>query len=53
VAGHPSEVYPGQAWTFWQYTSTGGIPGIAGGADINVFAGSAQGWAEWLAIRAQ
>ena len=53
VAGHPAEVYPGQAWTFWQYTSTGGIPGIAGNADINVFAGSAQGWAEWLAIRAQ
>jgi lysozyme len=53
VAGHPSEVYPGQAWTFWQYSGTGGVPGIAGKADLNVFAGSARGWAEWLAIRAQ
>jgi lysozyme len=53
VAGHPADVYPGQAWTFWQYTGTGGVPGIPGRADINVFAGSAQGWAEWLAIRAQ
>ena len=53
VAGHPSEVYPGQGWTFWQYSGTGGIPGIAGKADLNVFAGSARGWAEWLAVRAQ
>ena len=52
VAGHPSEVYPGQAWTFWQYSGTGGIPGIPGKADLNVFAGSASAWAEWLAIRA-
>jgi lysozyme len=53
VAGHPSEVYPGQGWTFWQYSGTGGIPGIAGKADLNVFAGSARGWAAWLAVRAQ
>lgn len=53
VAGHPADVYPGQGWTFWQYSGTGGIPGIAGKADLNVFAGSEKGWAEWLAIRAQ
>ena len=49
VAGHPQEVYPGQSWTFWQYTSSGQIPGIAGMADINAFNGSAEAWAAWLA----
>lgn len=50
VAGHPSEVYPGQRWSFWQYTGTGEIPGITGDTDINVFAGSPQSWQKWLQI---
>ena len=33
--------------------STGLVPGIAGRVDINVFAGSKQAWAGWLAARAQ
>jgi len=53
TAAHPSDRYPGQPWTFWQYTSTGLVPGIAGRADINVFAGSAASWRTWLAARAQ
>ena len=44
VAGHPSTVYPGQRWTFWQYTGTGVVPGIQGPVDINVFAGSVADW---------
>lgn len=52
VAGHPAQVYPGQRWTFWQYSGTALIPGIAGKADANVFAGSAADWAAWLAARA-
>jgi lysozyme len=44
-------VYDGNAWHFWQYTSTGLIPGIAGKVDINVFAGSAAAWANWLGAR--
>jgi GH25 family lysozyme M1 (1,4-beta-N-acetylmuramidase) len=24
-------------WTFWQYTSTGSVPGISGGVDVNRF----------------
>lgn len=48
VTAHPSERYPGRPWTFWQYTSTGLVPGIAGEVDINVFNGSAARWAEWL-----
>lgn len=51
VAGHPSTVYPGQRWTFWQYSGTALIPGIEGKADANVFAGTAGDWAAWLAAR--
>ena len=40
VAGHPSEVYPGQRWPFWQYTGTGVVDGIDGPTDLNVFSGS-------------
>lgn len=52
VAAHPSERYPGQPWTFWQYSSTGLVPGIEGKADLNVFAGDQTAWADWLARRA-
>ena len=51
VAGHPSTVYSGQPWTFWQYTGTGVVPGISGDSDINVFAGSAGQWRDWIARR--
>lgn len=53
VADHPQGVYDGKDWSFWQYTSTGLVPGIAGRVDINVFAGSRQAWAGWLARRTQ
>jgi lysozyme len=53
VADHPAAVYPGQAWTFWQYSGTGLVPGIAGKADLNLFRGSAADWAAWLAARAR
>jgi len=52
VAAHPKDVYDGQHWSFWQYTSTGGVPGIAGKVDINVFAGSKAAWSGWIAARA-
>lgn len=47
VAGHPSAVYPGQRWRFWQYTGTGIVPGITGPVDINVFSGSVADWTRW------
>ena len=47
VAGHPSIVYPGQRWSFWQYTGTGIVPGIRGPVDINVYAGSVGDWTRW------
>ena len=48
VAKTPDQVYPGKRWTFWQYTGTGIVPGIEGGVDINVFAGSEGEWKNWL-----
>ena len=49
VAAHPEKIYPARRWAFWQYTSTGVVPGIGGGTDINVFAGSAKNWNAWVA----
>lgn len=51
VADHPNGTYDGENWSFWQYTSTGLIPGITGEVDVNVFAGSKGTWEEWLARR--
>jgi len=51
VAAHPTEVYPGQRWSFWQYTGTGKIPGINGKTDINVFAGNPSSWRQWVEAR--
>ncbi|MEM9498195.1 MAG: GH25 family lysozyme [Pseudomonadota bacterium] len=43
--------YPGQRWSFWQYTGTGRVPGVRGDVDINVFAGSRNQWERWLRSR--
>ncbi|SFT00962.1 lysozyme [Sulfitobacter marinus] len=51
TAAHPSEKYPNERWTFWQYTSTGRVPGALGDLDINVYAGSPASWENWLARR--
>lgn len=53
VAGHPRIVYPGQPYTFWQYTGTGRVPGIGGNVDLNVFGGSPAQWSQWLSRRLQ
>lgn len=47
VAGHPSEIYPGQPWVLWQYSGTGLVPGITGAVDLNVFRGSPAAWQAW------
>lgn len=47
VAGHPDVAYPGKDWTFWQYTGTGIVPGVATPVDINVFSGTALHWQNW------
>lgn len=53
VANHPSKVYPGQVWRFWQYSGTGRVPGFPGRTDLNVFSGSIPQWQDWLARRGQ
>jgi lysozyme len=47
VAKHPEDVYADRRWAFWQYTSTGVVPGI-GQCDINVFAGTRRNWDNWV-----
>ena len=51
VAGHPRKTYPGQDWSFWQYTGTGVVQGVSGAVDLNAFAGSEADWARWRARR--
>ena len=53
TAERPSILYPGQAWTFWQYSSTGVVPGITGNVDLNAFAGSKADWVGWINSRAR
>jgi len=47
VAAPPRKTFPGLRWTFWQYTSTGVVPGVPTPVDINVFAGSQDQWRNW------
>lgn len=49
VADHPSNIYRGRSWAFWQYSGTGSIPGIKGQADMNVFSGSPAAFRKWVA----
>ena len=48
VAAEPHERYSNRAWTFWQYTATGRVPGIKGDVDRNAFHGSEREWKRWL-----
>lgn len=49
TAVHPSDSFPAQHWTFWQYSATGTVPGIRGKVDLNAFAGTRADWTAWLA----
>ncbi len=51
TAGHPTARYPGERWSFWQWTGTGVVRGVGGIADITAFAGSTDVWRAWLAAR--
>ncbi|MBW3096869.1 glycoside hydrolase family 25 protein [Pseudohoeflea coraliihabitans] len=48
VAEHPSKVYPGRDFLFWQYSGTGLAADHPTQIDLNVFNGSAAGWHKWL-----
>jgi lysozyme len=47
VAEHPSKVYPGRRWVFWQYSGTGLSKGVGEKIDLNVFNGDEAAWAGW------
>lgn len=49
VAQHPSKVYPGRKWVFWQYSGSGLSHGVAGRIDLNAFHGSEDDWHDWVA----
>lgn len=48
VAAEPHERYDRRAFTFWQYTQTGRVPGVRGDVDRNVFYGSEGEWVGFL-----
>ncbi|CCV06607.1 Glycoside hydrolase family 25 [Mesorhizobium metallidurans STM 2683] len=47
VAQHPSKVYPGRKWLFWQYSGSGLSHGVRGRIDLNVFRGDERAWRAW------
>jgi lysozyme len=49
TAARPEERYRDRPWEFWQYTTTGRVPGINGDVDRNAFFGSEQEFLGWLA----
>lgn len=48
VAQHPSKVYSGRKWLFWQYSGSGLSHGVEGKIDLNVFNGSEDQWHNWI-----
>ena len=48
VAAEPHERYENRDWTFWQYTTTGKVPGIKGAVDRNAFGGTRKEWNAFL-----
>ncbi len=44
---YPSQFHPWVRWHFWQYTSAGRMPGIAGNVDLNLFPGT---WLDLLKL---
>ena len=51
VSAEPAQRFGNRRWTFWQYTATGRVPGIAGDVDRNVFNGSERQWEQWQRSR--
>lgn len=52
VARHPSQVFEGRKWVFWQYSGSGLSQGVGEKIDLNVFNGSAEAWYRWLGANA-
>jgi lysozyme len=52
VAAEPQEIYRDRPWLFWQFTTTGYVPGIEKPVDRNVFNGTFGDWRQVLPARA-
>jgi lysozyme len=48
VAAPPRDRYNNRPWSFWQFTTTGRVPGIRGDVDRNAFAGTEKEWRAFL-----
>jgi len=44
VAAEPEEKYRGRDWSFWQFTTTGRVPGVTGAVDRNTYNGTPADW---------
>jgi lysozyme len=51
TAARPEKRYENRPWEFWQFTTTGRVPGIVGDVDRNAFFGSEKQFADWMAGR--
>ncbi|MCA3588555.1 MAG: glycoside hydrolase family 25 protein [Methylocystis sp.] len=49
TAARPEERYANRRWEFWQFTTTGRVPGIRGDVDRNAFYGSEEEFEAWVA----
>ncbi|PZF76802.1 glycoside hydrolase [Aestuariivirga litoralis] len=45
TAAKPAAKYPGRDWSFWQFTTTGRVPGVTGPVDRNSYNGTPAQWA--------
>jgi lysozyme len=48
TAARPEARYQNRPWEFWQFTTTGRVPGISGDVDRNAFFGSEKQFRDWL-----
>jgi len=48
TAAEPHVRYSGRQWAFWQFTTTGRVPGIVGDVDRNAFHGTEIQWREFV-----
>jgi lysozyme len=44
TAAEPHVRYNNRRWTFWQFTTTGRVPGVKGDVDRNTFYGTENQW---------
>ncbi len=51
TAARPETRYENRPWEFWQFTTTGRVPGVTGDVDRNAFFGSEKQFTDWMAGR--